>query len=105
MDRAVLAAYDRKVLVNRVVNRRLLHEPEGEDFQALVDDRRRTRRRGPRIAWIIGLDPARGKRAEGVVIGLQRQTELLQVVGALGTAGRLACGLDSGEEQADLAAR
>ena len=105
MDRAVLAADDRQILVDRVVERRLLHEPQREDLQALVNDRRRAGRLGAGIPRIVRLDPARRKRAEGVVVVLQGQTELLEVVRALGAAGGFSGGLDGGKDEDDQAGR
>ena len=88
-------------LVDRVVKGGLLHESQREDLQALVDDRRRAGRIGTGITRIVRLDPARGKRAERVVVVLQGEAELLEVVGALGAASGLAGGLHSGKEDCD----
>ena len=43
----------------------------------------------------------RGDAAQGVVVVVDRQADLLEVVDALAAAGGLAGGLDGGQQQAD----
>ena len=101
VDRAVLAADDRQVLVDRVVERGLLHESRARKPPGSCRRSTTCRAAWGRHSGIVRLDPARRKRAEGVVVVLQGQAELLEVVGALGAAGGFARGLNGGKEEGD----
>ena len=76
-------------------------KPEREDLEALVNDRGGAGRLGARVTGIIRLDPARGQRSERVVVGVKGEPELLEVVEALGTAGRFPGGLHGWKDKAD----